>query len=585
MADPKDIVILSIGPVQSYVSAARRTQDLRTASQALSLLSQAAISMAGSLDCEVIYPQNRSLFEGVPNRMVLLAPVSQGASTAKQIYETIETTRNMLSSRVQRYFESKLGGATYDSALWTAQVKDWLEVYWVTVPWDGEEDTYKQRFGEAGLGLDGRKSLRGYPKAVEKNETCSLCGIRSTLGGKDFWNRLNIPKRLIRPQERLCAVCTIKRILPVLPASPLPSEGFLSTASIASASYRSEIERFSGDAIIDANGKILKGIILKLGLDFNGEGALYYPDFYQESRIKKETDIDPDPIDLEAARTALFEINKRLVDIGASNPHANPYYAILLMDGDHMGKLLDGVRKRNDHVKISQALSELSDLSKGIVENKHGQVVFSGGDDLLALLPVNSVLTAAEMIQSAFRKKLEEKGFPGMSMSAGVAVAHYSAPMQNTIRTAREAENVAKTVCDRDALVLHVAKRSGEIRHVAVKWRSSAGLSTPLDQIEELINGIADENVSGKLAYDVWEEMHAMADATDNPSSSLFQMELYRLLKRHSSSGWKSSLELKKLAERLSGLWDFMPFEASSKVEQIAQWLLVARFLAQGEQL
>ena len=595
MAEPKDIIILSIGPVQSYISAARRTQDLHTASQILSVLAQSACAEARNLNCEIIYPQIPAGNAGVPNRIVLIAPEGQGKSIAEKACAAVESKRTSFSESAKTYINQKVSGVSFDTNLWDAQVKDWLELYWVVVPWDGDESTYSKQLHVAGLGLDGRKSVRKYPSAQEKNDPCTLCGSRSSLGGREFWSKLKIGGHHIQPNERFCAVCAIKRLLPVTPARLISSGGFPSTASIASASYRGEIKKYWAAGTCSLVKDLVHAIIelhLDVGQDGSTEenfekidGAYFYLDFYQHDRIQKETGLSPEPVKLFEARRAISELNQKLTALGSSAPHAHAYYAILLIDGDHMGKLLDRAVKKDDHIRISAALAELAVSAKRIVEGRLGKVVYSGGDDLMALLPVDTVLMTAFEIQAAFQKKLLETGYPGMSASAGIAIAHYNAPLQTTIDSARMAERDAKSSCGRNALVLRVSKRSGEIRRAAIKWSSATGVSVPLAKFQMFVQAIANEDISGKLAYELSEEIPALSDTFDHHSSSLFSKELYRLLKRHSSHEYQKNNDLATLADEISSLWDFVAYDKLSKVEQIVQWLLVARFLAQGEQL
>lgn len=61
----------------------------------------------------------------------------------------------------------------------------------------------------------------------------------------------------------------------------------------------------------------------------------------------------------------------------------NPYYAVLLMDGDHLGHLL---QERGGAV-VSDALQQFTQTVPSIVSEFDGTLVYAGGDDVLALLP------------------------------------------------------------------------------------------------------------------------------------------------------------------------------------------------------
>lgn len=585
MNNAKDLVMISIGPIQSYITTARKTQDLYAASQILSLFSQTACQEAQKHHCEIIYPSNINSTEGTPNHIVFLASAGKGSEVAREICKKIEEERERYSNQVKDYLKECAGGkVTYNDPLWDAQIQDWLELYWVSVAWDGLEANYPQTYHTASLALDGRKGVRWYPKAQEGNSSCTLCGLRSPVFSKRNIQKYAIPESILREQERLCAVCLIKRLLPRIDSTSFPMTPFPSTASIATTRYREEIEilALAHQEIKNLNSK-LKAIIQELGLS-ETEGVCYFPDFWDAESIANETGKNLSPEKINQASDTLRALNEHLAQYGARFSRPKPYYAVLSMDGDHMGKLLDSADSIERHRQISAALAELATSFSQIIQDNLGKVVFSGGDDLLALLPVDTVLVCASAISKAFHDKFVAIGFPDVSMSAGIAIGHYNAPLQATIQKARSALDIAKTVWDRNALVMEVAKRSGESRQVGIKWNFPPEKPTPLENIQSFIEAISGGKVSGKLAYELWEELPALTDSPDNPSFNWFRAELSRLLKRHSQEGWKTEAELKEWTEQLCNLWDYLSTKAS-KAEQITQWLLVSRFLAEGEPL
>lgn len=585
MNNAKDLVIISIGPVQSYITTARKTQDLRVASQLLSLFSQTACRVAEANKCEVIYPINVNSTEGAPNHIVFLAEAGKGRNVAGIICKGIENKRDQCSEQVKGYLKHlNQDTAPYNSSLWDAQIQDWLELYWVSIAWDGLEANYPQTYRTASLALDGRKGMRWYPKAQESNSSCTLCGLRSPVLSTNSPQQHNIPESLIRKQERLCAVCLVKRLLPRVRNSPFPNFHFPSTASIATASYRAEIERLvQTNSDIKKLNDILKAKIQKLGLS-ETEGVCYFREFWNAESIANETGKKLSPEEINQAGETLKKLNESLAKLGARVPRPNPYYAVLAMDGDHMGKLLDSADSIQRHCQISAALADLAAGISTIVVKHRGTVVFSGGDDLLALLPVDTALVSASDISKAFCEKFRSLGFPNITISAGIAIGHHNAPLQATIQKARQALNKAKIDWDRNALVIDVAKRSGESRQVGIKWYSPSGKPVPVEEVQQFIEAISSGKVSGKLAYELWEELPALVDSQKNLSFVWFRMELRRLLKRHSQKGWKTEQELEAWSERLCSLWDFL-HSKTPKVEQIIQWLLVSRFIAEGEQL
>jgi CRISPR-associated protein Cmr2 len=105
---------------------------------------------------------------------------------------------------------------------------------------------------------------------------------------------------------------------------------------------------------------------------------------------------------------------------------------------------------------------------------KHvGAPVYTGGDDVLAFLPLHTVLACAKELAEQFRERL--RPFPykeGLTptLSVGIAVAHHLDALRDALNLARGAEKQAKAVDQKNALAIRVSKRSGEERTVVGPW-------------------------------------------------------------------------------------------------------------------
>ncbi|NLE66470.1 MAG: type III-B CRISPR-associated protein Cas10/Cmr2, partial [Lentisphaerae bacterium] len=211
---------------------------------------------------------------------------------------------------------------------------------------------------------------------------------------------------------------------------------------------------------------------------------------------------------------------------GDDAPH-NPYVAILAMDGDEMGKwvsgektpaflaqLSDAARRYLEpilakhgkaglrrlltpsyHVQFSEALANFSTwLAAPVVEAFRGQLIYAGGDDVLAMLPADQAIACSEALRAVFRGEPpadpgrfplsvslpgcvnEAAGFPLLvpgpqtDVSIGLAIGHCRAPLQSLVREAQNAEKTAKSDYGRGALAVTLYKRSGETIQWGCKW-------------------------------------------------------------------------------------------------------------------
>lgn len=203
----------------------------------------------------------------------------------------------------------------------------------------------------------------------------------------------------------------------------------------------------------------------------------------------------------------------------------NKYIAILMMDGDNMGKWICGdnapvvekilhpmVRNRlseidinlqehrfvtpSYHKAISRTLGIFSCFVRHVVEEEYkGMLVYAGGDDVFAILPADKVLECANKLRKMYSgiyqetlkidgKKYEfknqmlfvdDKPYTIMmgesaSMSAGIAIIHHKSPLRTAIQLARNAEHYAKEELGRNAFGMYIVRRSGQMEEIGSKW-------------------------------------------------------------------------------------------------------------------
>lgn len=173
---------------------------------------------------------------------------------------------------------------------------------------------------------------------------------------------------------------------------------------------------------------------------------------------------------LAAAREALA----RLVE-AAGLGHPGRYYAVLKLDGDEMGQWLSGAKtgalaSAEEHERFSALLSEfaVSTVRPLVEERHHGQLIYAGGDDVLALLPATEAIGCAHALLAQFHA-LRFQDQP-LTASAGLAFGHLKEPLQDLVHEAQLAVERAKArpereVYDRKAKRVEVRPAEGWNRH------------------------------------------------------------------------------------------------------------------------
>jgi CRISPR-associated protein Cmr2 len=271
----------------------------------------------------------------------------------------------------------------------------------------------------------------------------------------------------------------------------------------------------------------------------------------------------------------------------------NNYYAVLSMDGDDMGAWLSGensprVREilhpdavacyERDpatrsglnarrpvspalHAAISQALTHFAvDVAPDIVEHHGGRLIYSGGDDLLAALPLTSALKCARELRDGFRSP-DVMGCRS-GISAGMAVAHSKEDLRYVLDSARRAERQSKKE-GKDRLTLAILRRSGEHAFASCAWDYVPVLQR---QVEAFRAGGSD-----RWAYQLRRHL-AILNALDPDA---FRAELRRTIQHGEKPNLQFIADFDAFAAR------YQPGEAAEPFVTLCQ---SASFLARGKE-
>ena len=279
------------------------------------------------------------------------------------------------------------------------------------------------------------------------------------------------------------------------------------------------------------------------------------------------------------------DIVKRLNEARTRKTAPPSYYAILVMDGDDLGNWLRGQhkhmpkvrdvlhRKIRDwfeqtdnpvvnpaletrrpmgpalHAAISGVLGRFATrIAPKIVEEHAGTLIYSGGDDLLALFPARQAIACARSLRDAYR--CGDGPDLGMgkhaTISAGLAFVHYKEDLRLALDAARKAEAHAKGV-GKDALALRFMRRSGEHSNTLIEWDQS-------EWFDELTREFVDE-ASNRWTYRLREFLPILSSTTDMPNE-LIAAEIRRLGNRSEYFEQRQANGgAEGLGARVSGWW------------------------------
>jgi CRISPR-associated protein Cmr2 len=545
------LLSFSLGPVQPFIASARTVRDLWAGSYLLSWLTFAAMrpvldqlgesaflipSLANNPLYQRYYDQKDTrvtdalLTPCLPNRFLVKVPeVNQVEALSKACAASCRAAWEKIETTVRKELERDVPGLD-PFQLWAAQVKDIFEIRTVTLPlaeatpekcqglFEENPTGWKLHFDLLGGLLDATRSAKHVSvynvPAGKVPQKCSLLGTYEQLGPADpgqsraFWQ--NFARESHRrgsktsPRERLCALSLIKRFAwaryfstAALFNCPTRKLRYADTATAAAARWLADVE-FDPELIG--------------GPDWSGQWLHW-------TRPDQDRDDPCPPPVWEAIQAARRRTQEK--------PPA--YYAILVLDGDRMGKILRNAGSADRSRSYSQALARFAlERVREIVERHGGELIYAGGDDVLAVLPTRTALSCARELEKGYREVWAGLSpTPAPTMSGAIVVAHYKEDLRFAMNEARAAAKEAKSA-GRNALTLRVLRRSGEPVSAVLGWGQTHDLDALVD---EFAAGFTD-----RWAYKLHSTLPSLA--VDEPAAlDRFQAELGRLLGRVESVG------------------------------------------------
>lgn len=550
------LLAISVGPVQEFIAAARRTRDLWFGSYLLSEISKAVAKSIRDHDGKLIFPHPDTDLDSGDDKInvanIVLAELPTGepqkvAATAKQAAQA--RWRAFADEARQA-----AAGAIRDE-VWDDQVDDVIEFYAAWVP-HTEPQRYKEDRACVMRLLAGRKNCRDFLPAKGRPgiPKSSLDGQRETVlrdGDRTTW-----PQKLrLSPGEQLDVVGITKRLGKRQGESDprYPSVARVGAETWLRGVHRRDQDKFQRlkDACEDLVSKGLNTVREENYQYFPYEGTVIYQDRHAD--LKNELGLGDNDLD---------EVAAALKDIGGE---PNPYLAVLVADGDRMGAAISSLTSAGDHRGFSQALAGFATEARKIVNDHNGVLVYAGGDDVLAFLPVNKCLKCGRKLHDDFGSRLAMYGNPNPTLSVGIAIGHFMENLEDLLEFGRSAEKAAKQVEGKDALAVHLHKRGGAPVQVQARWGEN-----PDERFERLAELMNEGTLPTKLPYDL-RMMARLYESWNGNADGAIQRDLVRLVARKQSRG------LETVRAALSTFLDDM---SAGKLLVFAEELVVARQIA-----
>ncbi len=531
----------SIGPVQGFISQSRRTRDLWGSSFLLAFLSTHAIYAARENGARVVRPSvdDDPLFRHasgdvttkppcatVPNHVVVETD-HDPAVLARAMEYAVENAWDRVCGAVwDRYVAHATGAGNNTEVIWERQVNTFWEITWTTAPTDSRDN----RRGR-------RKHWRSHIPPDEPGDKCTVMHDLQELSGyvrvregkkqKQFWQMIGqrVGAFDLRDNERLCAVALVKRLFPQVAQPALgwkidtlswPSTVYLgavpwirrvvTAVPDAAREYADTMEIAVGRGAFRSRGSLFDGLGTGAAGNFPKLAANYMD-------LQSVGNKNRCPIEDENHRQSLADELQSLHDGQDDDGRLggpSSVYALLLADGDRLGKLVDTVGGE----VASTALSSFNRRVPEIARTYDGVTVYAGGDDVLAMLPVDGALQCADELSQVYTSCFAGSGsmVDRATLSAAVVFAHVRMPLSAALAEAHQLlDDVAKEGNGRSSLAIGVLKPGGRYCRWVSTWERRHGGTDrrAVEMLGHLVDALGSEDgepgISSALVYRIRE--------------------------------------------------------------------------------
>jgi len=463
--------------------------------------------------------------------------------------------------------------------IWRRQINHFWDISWA-ITQDKEH-----------AALDQRKNWRSYAPPEEAGVKCMMMEGWQELSGTTtpyqkelatFWEplRQKMPTDL-REHEYLCAIAYVKRrfarhfgcFKATLPGGwqlsgwELPTS-MPSVAYMAGVHWLEQAIQQADESIFENYFEASKKLTGSLG-EYSSRIRCLQDLRHSTSRYKQWTSLDgnvfhefvlnnvntyPDQDQAQKVVQTLKALNRHVKENNPKFTPASPFYAVLMMDGDSLGKHMSDLSKQ---AAITRGLKQFTEGVKGCVENHNGFLIYAGGDDVLALLPLEDALQCAADLRKHYLQCFKHDRTIDTTLSGAIVYAHLKLPLTRVLFDAHHLlDEVAKEHSGRDSIAVWVRKPSGSVIEWSHPWEEA--LETSKDKAMVRINLLRDkfqqaqaedEQFSSRFFYKIREHfslLNSVINDTEAASNSPRTSEAphHQENKGNDRDGYEDSIDL-----------------------------------------
>lgn len=561
---PIYLIKLGLGSVQRFIGAARRSRDLWAGSWLIAEVVKAAArnlyNRGTPVPVTLIFPMTSKPYDDLapgsdfqPSNVVLARVQTEDdpAAFVNNALNAAHARWMELNTLALADLQKRLRRSTVeiDESTWWAQAEDALELFGVWLPWSDSATDPPLAALEALYSARKRtRTFRAHPVEVQRDKSSlDARGESVVRNGSTLTPRLRYRLGL-NSTEHLDATGWTKRLGTRLGG---PRHRFTPLIRVALDPW---LEKWVKDAelrpwldgLSEHCRKLARyGVVTRVDADC-------YRSFHYDAELLL-------PTRWRAARRALGELDhlkqgqKQLQQFQRHYRNcpeklkkefpAEPYLAIVCADGDQLGKIQQECSLEQLQ-NLSQFLSGFALTVRNIVATYRGDCIYAGGDELLALVPLDRLWDCLEKLRRKFVHKITEwkSNWPLLKdvdsdYSIGVAIVH--AAERDALALAREALALAKNVEAEDqkdrrkALGIVYQPRSGATVRARLRW-APVEKPQPTESLQAWQKAFGDKTLPKRTPYVLRQlvDTHSWVFKDHREAKALLPGEIRRVLAR-----------------------------------------------------
>lgn len=584
------IILLSIGSVQEFIINSKKSSDLLSSSKIFSNLINEGIKFLLDMDGQLLLPKiqvdNHKIKSSInqnnlPNYFIIKY------KSDSSLAETVE--KHMRNFYVDKFIKNKgIKGINGFQEQICDHLNSALNIYWVEQELDSNfslnnSEQYKYVYEKLYKYLEAVKNVKKFNNISEEGRKCSICGVRNALflnksENNNKFSVQSVYKHIVNDQEfcekslcelvdklekkkikvsnedimkikqesqlnylnyealkkneMLCGVCLLKRIINYDSQNKIKSLAGICLSSYKEKNYKKGTQFYNYYNFIDKKIKESK------------KQCDVYESLYEENwgnftnNLEEEREIVKKQIEEKFSNLNYKELPK--------------YYCLYRMDIDNLGKWMSGEYKEAEESlycyqrDLSQNISGFfNEIIKYFNSDSKGSLIYAGGDDLLALVPLDIICDLQCCVSRSFSEKVNYNyKYKHITYSQGVFIAHYKSPLGEVIRISKEEiektkdrfkEKVNCLDTEKDATVISILTDGYESRSVYFK-NYMEDQQTYVLLYEELLKYF-DKYNSSYFYEELEKEFLNFDNDIDKPYKrdlllNMFELEQKRLMKR-----------------------------------------------------